>query len=159
MAPTRVPLLEVFSSFQGEGPRLGERQIFVRFSGCDLRCAYCDTPESFPAPPAARVQVHPNEDAEERPPNPVTPDDVVSWIARLDEPPGLHLAVSITGGEPLLHPVAVRLVAEGARARGLRVHLETGGHRPHGLKVVLDAVDEVTPDLKLGSTSGAATPW
>lgn len=160
MAKARsVPLLEVFSSFQGEGPRLGERQVFVRFAGCDLRCAFCDTPESFPAPKAARVQVTPGGDDDETPANPVRVDDVVGWIARLDDPPGLHVALSITGGEPLLHPDAVKTVAEGARARGLSVHLETGGHRPHGLRVALEAVDAVTPDLKLASATGAPTPW
>ena len=41
-------LLEVFSSLQGEGTHLGERQIFVRFGGCNLCCDYCDEPGSIP---------------------------------------------------------------------------------------------------------------
>lgn len=153
------PLLELFSSFQGEGSRVGERQVFVRLAGCDLRCAYCDTPESYPAPKTARVQTSPQDEGDEHVPNPVSADRVVQWIARLDVPRGLHAAVSITGGEPLLHPEAVRAIAAGARALGLRVHLETGGHRPVETEAVLDVVDEVTPDLKLASATGEPTPW
>ena len=45
--PEQGHLLEVFSSYQGEGPYAGVRQVFVRLSGCHLRCVYCDTPESW----------------------------------------------------------------------------------------------------------------
>lgn len=156
---TSVPVLEVFSSFQGEGPRVGERQIFVRLAGCDLRCAFCDTPESFPTPPAARIQVAPGAEAEERPANPLTLEALAGYLRRLDNPPGLHAALSITGGEPLLHPHAVATLAVAAHALGLRVHVETGGHRPGAVRHVLGLVDEVTPDLKLESACGAPTPW
>ena len=80
-------------------------------------------------------------------------------MLRLDAPRGLHPAVSITGGEPLLHPKAVRALGHALRAHRLRVHLETGGHRPGALVEVLDAIDEATPDLKLSSACGFATPW
>ena len=36
-------LVEVFSSFQGEGLYVGQRQLFIRFAGCNLRCRFCDT--------------------------------------------------------------------------------------------------------------------
>lgn len=159
MSATCVPLLELFSSFQGEGPRVGERQIFVRLSGCDLRCAYCDTPESFGPCPHARVERRADAAGDEHPENPVPTSDIVRWIERLDAPRGLHQAVSITGGEPLLHAKAVREIAEGVRKLGLRVHLETGGHRPDALAQILDVVDEVTPDLKLQSATLEPTRW
>jgi len=43
-----APITEIFSSFQGEGPHIGERQVFVRFSHCHLHCAYCDTAMTQP---------------------------------------------------------------------------------------------------------------
>ncbi|MDA1194254.1 MAG: 7-carboxy-7-deazaguanine synthase QueE [Planctomycetota bacterium] len=155
----RVPVLEVFSSFQGEGPRVGERQVFVRLAKCDLRCAFCDTPESYPTPDTARIQVSAPHGPEERPANPMAVDDIIEACRRLDDPPGLHAAVTITGGEPLLHPQALYALAVGARALGLRVHVETGGHRPGALRHVLAVVDEVSPDLKLASATGQRTPW
>ena len=154
-----APVLEVFSSFQGEGPRLGERQIFVRFAGCDLRCAYCDTSEAFPAPPEARVQFVPDAERDAWVANPASVETILSWIERLNQPRGLHPSLSLTGGEPLLYPEVVRAVAAGARDQGLSVHLETGGHRPLGLAQVIDAVDEVSPDLKIGSTTWAPSAW
>lgn len=158
-ARSSVNALEVFSSFQGEGPRVGERQIFVRLAGCDLRCAFCDTPESFPTPPSARVQAAAGSEAEVRLPNPVAFEDLLEAVRRLDDPPGLHAAVSITGGEPLLHPHAVYALAVGAKSLGLRVHVETGGHRPGAVAHVLSVVDEFSPDVKLLSATGQPTPW
>jgi organic radical activating enzyme len=51
-----APITELFSSIQGEGLLVGERQVFLRFAGCNLCCAYCDTPGAQQAPPAARIE-------------------------------------------------------------------------------------------------------
>ncbi len=157
--PLSVPVLEVFSTIQGEGPRVGERQVFVRLARCDLRCAFCDTPESYPTPARARVQRRPDADEDASPENPMPVADLVAAVLALDVPQGLHPTVSITGGEPLLHPKAVRALGLALKAAGLRVHLETGGHRPGALAEVLDAIDDATPDLKLASATGFPTPW
>lgn len=158
-APTTVPVLEIFSSFQGEGPRVGTREIFVRLARCDLRCAFCDTPESYPTPDGARLQLTPGGERDEIVPNPVSVAELVRAIARLDDPPGLHEGITITGGEPLLHPQAVVEIAQGAHQLGLSVQVETGGHRAGAVRHVLEHVDGVTPDLKLESACLAPTPW
>ena len=78
-------VLEVFSSIQGEGARLGERQIFVRFGGCNLLCGYCDEPKSIPR---SAGEVRGSDSLKE---------DILRLCAQRP-----HTAVSWTGGEPLL---------------------------------------------------------
>ena len=46
METINAPIIEIFSTFQGEGSFIGKRQIFVRFAGCNLNCNYCDTVNS-----------------------------------------------------------------------------------------------------------------
>ncbi len=159
MSDARVPVLEVFSTFQGEGPFVGARQIFVRLAKCDLRCAFCDTPESYPTPDTARIQIDPGGERDDHPENPVAIDELIRLVLRLDEPAGVHAGISITGGEPLLHPHAVHALGEAAQQRRLNVHVETGGHRPGAVSHVLPVVDWISPDLKLESATGAPTPW
>jgi len=43
MTVNKANILEIFSSIQGEGIYIGYRQLFIRFSGCNLGCKYCDT--------------------------------------------------------------------------------------------------------------------
>ena len=43
MTKKKVKIREIFKSIQGEGPHVGEQQVFVRFCGCNLKCRYCDT--------------------------------------------------------------------------------------------------------------------
>ena len=70
---------EIFFSIQGEGSRAGRPCTFVRFTGCDLRCGYCDTPYAF----------HGGED--------LSLEEILEAVAR--HPTRFVL---LTGGEPML---------------------------------------------------------
>ena len=43
----RLLVTEVFSAIQGEAALVGQRQVFLRLTGCNIRCAYCDQPEAL----------------------------------------------------------------------------------------------------------------
>jgi organic radical activating enzyme len=132
-----APILDVFGSLQGEGVCVGDPQIFVRFGGCNLVCDYCDTPESIPAGSGTRRSV----------------SDVLHLIDEL-RASRFYRAVSLTGGEPLLH---VRFLAElipDIRRRGLGVYLETNGSLPQALEKVVKGCDWVSMDFKPVSAVG-----
>ncbi len=146
--PDAGHLLEIFSSFQGEGPRAGLRQVFVRLSGCHLRCSYCDTPESWDRSPTWTFR------GETRP-NPATPDEALEAVRSL----GPHPSVSFTGGEPVLQAEFVREVALGARSLGMSTYLDTSGTLPDRLAACAGAIDVFAFDVKLPSTPGVRTDW
>ena len=78
---------DVFESIQGEGPYVGERQIFVRLFGCNLNCKFCDTKlERFDEYTAPEL------------------------LDRILEFRGNYHSISFTGGEPLLQKDFLKLV-------------------------------------------------
>jgi len=105
-AAERLRVNEVYVSIQGESTRAGERCVFVRLTGCQMRCVWCDTAHAFYAGDWRSV------------------DEVVAAVAELD-----CRLVEVTGGEPLLQPGALTLMQRLADA-GHEVLLETGGGRP-----------------------------
>lgn len=133
-------ITEVFSSLQGEGIFLGERQIFVRFGGCNLRCDYCDEPDTIPIPSGALWSNGKLRNEIER----------LSGEYR-------HKAVSWTGGEPLLHADFLISMMRWAKARGLRNYLETNGTLVAAFRKVANLCDTVAMDIKLPSAIGRAT--
>jgi organic radical activating enzyme len=103
-------LAERFESFQGEGPWTGQRCVFVRFSRCNLKCSFCDTPESWDW-----SRYNPSEVSEK-----VPVAELVSWVRER----AVDMMV-LTGGEPMLQQSAMAALARGLG--GVRVQVETNG--------------------------------
>lgn len=129
-------ITEIFKSIQGEGTRAGLPCIFVRLTGCNLRCTWCDTAYAFHGGKKMSV-----EEVLER------VDELAGHRAcGSDGEPAVPL-VELTGGEPLLHeevyPLAKNLLAE-----GYTVMIETSGERFVGRlpKEVIKIVDVKCPD-------------
>ncbi len=103
-------IAEVYSSIQGEGQFAGTPSVFVRTTGCNLRCWFCDTPFTSWRPEGEHVQV----------------SDLMRQVQEFSIE---H--VVLTGGEPLLQPDSVSL-CEQLLAAGHFVTIETAGtvHRP-----------------------------
>ncbi|TMS42671.1 MAG: 7-carboxy-7-deazaguanine synthase QueE [Methanobacterium sp.] len=128
---------EIFSSIQGEGKLVGRRQVFIRFSGCNLTCNYCDTPQSRDPKQGECLST---DELQTRVENLITPD--------------FH-SLSLTGGEPLLHADFIREFLENYPRDAL---LETNGSLPHELKKILDLIRYASVDIKL-SEHEAVSNW
>jgi 7-carboxy-7-deazaguanine synthase len=101
--PVRLRITEIFHSLQGESVTAGCPTVFVRLSGCPLRCCYCDTTYAFSGGKW------------------MTQDEVLARVASFDTP---H--VTVTGGEPLAQKGCLPLLADLCDT-GYRVSLETCG--------------------------------
>lgn len=151
MKETKGYLFELFTSIQGEGIHVGERQIFVRTAGCSAACYWCDTVPGKKRRPYWVVHGEERRTIE----NPVTAGRVLKEVLALRGPDDPVRAVSITGGEPLEQPDFVAALAAQLKGKGFRVHLETSGLEASALPKVVGSVDVVAMDIKLPSATGA----
>ncbi len=155
-----APVVEVFSSIQGEGLLLGERQIFLRFAGCNLCCAYCDTRGAQTVPQVARLERTPGRQDFAEAPSAMDAADVAEAVRHLVRPQAsLHHSVSLTGGEPLLHAAFLQQLLPLLGDLGLDVYLETNGTLAGELAQVIEGLDIVCADIKLPSATGQAPLW
>jgi len=147
--PCAAHLVEVFSSVQGEGPEVGTSTLFVRFAECDLRCSWCDTPQSWLRRARCRLELERGSCRFEVRENPLPLADLIAAAERLEL--ARHRWVSLTGGEPLLQPEALVELARALRGRGPGLWLETHGLHAAALGPVLPLLDCVSMDWKLAS--------
>ena len=148
-------VIEIFSSVQGEGKYAGCRQVFVRLEGCNISCRYCDTEHMTGKHDVCIVESVPGSHEYVEISNPMTAEAVAAEVKRFtDTVP--HQAVSITGGEPLLH---AEFICELAKHVDIPVFLETNGTLPEKLKQVVDCVDIISMDIKLPSELNGKTYW
>lgn len=100
-----MKICEIFTSIQGESSYAGMPCTFIRLTGCNLRCLYCDTAYAY-------------EEGME-----LTEAEIINEVELI----GVHL-VTITGGEPLLQEETFRLT-ERLISEGYKVLIETNGTR------------------------------
>jgi 7-carboxy-7-deazaguanine synthase len=100
-----MKISEIFYSVQGEGTLVGVPSVFVRTSGCNLRCVWCDTPYTSWKPEGHEMPA----------------EEILATVRSF---PARHVVV--TGGEPMLLESMVPLT-QGLRAEGLHITIETAG--------------------------------
>lgn len=138
---------EIFSSIQGEGLLVGRRQVFVRFSGCPLRCVYCDTKEFWVSSPFCRVETSPGSGRFRVRRNPLPAAEITKEILKLVTP-DTH-SISITGGEPLSSPNLLHSLLKRLKEEEKKIYLETAGTDPSLLSKVSSMLDYASIDIKL----------
>jgi len=100
-----LPISETFASIQGEGKLSGVPSFFIRVSGCNLRCAWCDTPYASWAP-----------ESQSRP---------IDALVAEAQASGLRHAV-LTGGEPMMF-AGLTPLSRALRRAGMHITIETAG--------------------------------
>jgi 7-carboxy-7-deazaguanine synthase len=138
-----APVREVFCSVQGEGPYVGARQAFVRFSGCNLKCKYCDT--DFANPGTCDYEPAEGSASFEKVPNPLSARQLEALLQPFKN---LH-SVSLTGGEPLLHADFI-----GKLDLSAPLYLESNMTLPEQARKIKDRVAYVAGDFKLPEALG-----
>jgi 7-carboxy-7-deazaguanine synthase len=152
-------MVECFSSIQGEGVLVGLRQAFLRFSGCNLNCSFCDTPGMSNTPAECLLEQTPGRRDFLTVANPVACERIVALVASWTHGwPGIHHSISITGGEPLLYGEQLRDWLPELR-RLLPIYLETNGTLPKALAAIITHLDYIGMDIKLPSASGCPALW
>lgn len=134
---------EIFGpTIQGEGPSTGQPAVFVRVSGCNLDCSWCDTPYTWDWLGKNGVAYDRTEESTTL--DPINVEVAVSELLT----PGCNLVV-ITGGEPLVQADPVAELVDRLRYRALRVEVETNGTRcpPDDLFSLNRATFNVSPKL------------
>ena len=103
---SQLRITEIFYSLQGEASTVGRPTVFVRLTGCPMRCQYCDTAYAFSGGELIAI------------------DSILSKVTSYN-----CSYVTVTGGEPLAQPECLLLLNRLCDA-GFRVSLETGGAMP-----------------------------
>jgi 7-carboxy-7-deazaguanine synthase len=124
-----LKIAELFYSLQGEGSLIGVPSFFIRTSGCNLRCSWCDTPYTSWQPEGSEMSL-----------------DAI--CAELQRYPARHAVV--TGGEPMIAP-EIAALTERLRALAMHITVETAGTQ---FKQVACDLMSISPKLSNSTPEG-----
>ncbi|HNS05172.1 MAG TPA: 7-carboxy-7-deazaguanine synthase QueE [Candidatus Saccharicenans sp.] len=124
--PPTLRINEIFFSAEGEGGRQGQPTIFVRLSGCNLRCDFCDTRYAW-------------EEGQE-----INQETILSKIVGFRKKYKTDW-ISITGGEPLVQDI--KPLVEKLKQAGFKIQVETNGTKPITFEVDWLTVSPKPPDF------------
>lgn len=128
----KAKIIEIFTSVQGEGPYIGVKQLFIRFSGCNLKCYYCDTNGNSSS---SCLEFSPKE----------LKNYIQDFNLRT-----IH-SISLTGGEPLIWTDFLQGFLPLTECK---IYLETNSTLKNELEKIIDYIDIISADIKLPSASG-----
>lgn len=130
-----MKISEIFFSYQAEGLYIGSPTIFIRFSGCNLNCYYCDEKKAKKVMNAKTKNI----------------DEIISFLKDFIVKNKVKF-ISLTGGEPLIQKDLKDLVNGLSilkKERKIKIYLETNGSLPSILKNVIKYIDVISLDLKI----------
>jgi 7-carboxy-7-deazaguanine synthase len=133
---------EIFNSIQGEGTFVGTRQVFVRFSKCQLHCAYCDTLQTRNISESCRVEKTQGRCDFYSISNPINKDELEELIRKSWSHSTRQ--VSLTGGEPLIHTDFIKTLD-----LEYPLYLETNAGFPQKARELKDMISIASCDIKL----------
>jgi len=120
----RARVSEIFTSIEGEGIFVGKKTLFIRFSGCHLKCKWCDTKYALPLDSGTEYQI----------------DEIKDLIIRELQP--FTYKVNFTGGEPLLQSDAVIELADFIKKQtNLKTYIESSCFDSELFNKVLPYID------------------
>ncbi len=129
----QAEIKEIFESIQGEGLFAGDKQIFIRFTKCNLACKYCDT--EFHADRESRV---------------LNEQELFDILKKYNSN-----TIMLTGGEPLIEAEFISsFLSKYKKFLNKKIILETSGTLVYNLKKTIEHIDIVSADIKLESATG-----
>ena len=127
----RARVSEIFTSIEGEGIFVGKKTLFIRFSGCHLKCRWCDTKYALPLDSGTDYQI----------------DEIKDLIIKELQP--FTFKVNFTGGEPLLQTEAVIELADFIKKQtNLKTYMESSCFNSELFRKVLPYIDICKVEFK-----------
>jgi organic radical activating enzyme len=138
---------EIFNTLQGEGRNIGEPATFIRLSGCNLQCVWCDTPYTWNWTGTDFEHNGEQKYVKEEERVTINIGEAVSRVTGEQSE-----RVVITGGEPLMQQASLIELVTQLKAEGLRVEVETNGTIKPKDELV-EQVDQFNVSVKLSNSN------